>query len=454
MKKTLSIILILVLLCQAAGCGKNTANGGAEAVVTEIDVTEGLPAAPAVTAEPTPEPTHTPDPVVQHALGLAEQHGLTADALRGEYELFIEFAETIEGNAALGKFGEFVYLIFPVIADHTEYLDKEYFLNRLSTLCFTVCELGPELAGQFQFDSNEIFISSERGYSGDCELPEIVFHELMHFVDFSINGSEGALYLLNGQRLTPDELFAIPLEERIMAVNIFSTRAVVEGGAELYTAKYFSGAIRWYFTPCEFMTGLEYIYGPDVLDELYFHKDSNAIFAELIFDAGYTEDEYYDIFGMLNWYTEPANYTKPSREIRLEDVLIRLYEHKLGEGWQTDDEFLYILKAINGVAWLGFEESEHADFLRGIGFDTLEKYDAFREKLCSGLPFNLYIDSHPPVPIILGGRFMLTSFASWIYSDAQDAVNGTIALEYDLGAEKLGDYELIDMDAVLEKYFD
>ncbi len=54
---------------------------------------------------------------------------------------------------------------------------------------------------------------------------------------------------------------------------------------------------------------------------------------------------------------------------------------------------------------------------------------------------------------MIGGRFMLTSFASWTDPSAEDAIPGAIAAEYDFEAEKPIGYQLIDMGAEYARYF-
>ena len=426
----------LVLLAPA-GCSKN---------VPGPDAT----ASPAATEAPTPEPTPTPDPVRAEALKRAEEHGLPEEDVRGEYGLFLAFADAVDGNPSIGGYADIVYCIFPVIADNSAYIDTEHILGRLASLSFTECELPPGTAGQYRADSNSILISPDLGESDETQRPSVIFHELMHFIDFSASGEECALYLLDGVRLTADEFLALPLDDQIRAVILYGSDPVLEGCAELYTAKYFAGAVRSYFDACQFMTGLEYIIGTERMNELFFSMDSDALFAELFLDAGYSQDEYYAAAASLNWLTSPAY--RPADYIRPEDILIDLYEHELGGGWQTDEPFLYVLKAINGIAWSGYEESKHAEFLASIEFGTWEQYEEFEAKVYADLPFKPDVRYLPPNAVIRDGRFTLCAIAAWTDPETQRTVHGAVIAEYDFDAEKPLSYEMIDMDAALEKY--
>ena len=133
-KKALTIVLIILLLCSAVGCLKPSDSGSAP---TEAPgETAAQTAWPTSETTPSPEPGPTQEPIVRDALKTAEDHGLSEDDLRGEYELFLRFSETIESNSELGEYRELVYRIFPVIADHKMYIDPEFFLGRLASLSF------------------------------------------------------------------------------------------------------------------------------------------------------------------------------------------------------------------------------------------------------------------------------------------------------------------------------
>ncbi|MBQ1520613.1 MAG: hypothetical protein IIZ56_03960, partial [Clostridia bacterium] len=405
------------------------------------------------TPEPTDTPAPTEDPTPARALALAAEHGLTEDDLHGEYELFIRFSETVECNSALGKYKEFVYLIFPVAADASAYMDLDYFFNMLSELSFNECELESGIAGMYTAGVNRVDISTSIEPYDSYHTAEVVFHELMHFVDFNVSNEYPALYLLNGKRLTPYEIDGLSQEEQDALVICYDPDVVTEGGAEYFTAKYFAGAVRAYFIPAQFLAGVEYIFGEEKLDELFFSRDSAAVLAELFLEAGYTKEKYYSAWQTLNWLTSSVYHDEPSVYIAPEDMLIDLYESRLGEGWQTDEGFLYILKAINGIVGEGYQRSEHADFLRGVEFRTWAQYDAFTEKLFGELPFEPDLRYLPPTPLVRGGRLMLGAFAEWTDPESQEHIRGALTMDYDFESETLLGYQATDYDAMTDRYF-
>ncbi len=383
------------------------------------------------------------------ALRIAVSHGLLEEDLRGRYDLFLRFDKAIEENSGLDGYEEYVYRIFPVVADQEQYIDTDYLLERLGYL--EINETGFESGdgGVFYDDANMITINTNMNEEDRYQRPSVVFHELMHFVDFSAGPEREIFYYFNGEAITFDEFTELPSDEMSEALPCYETSYLVEGGAETYTAKYLAGAVRAYFIPCQFLTGLEYIYGGDVLDRSFFRRESDALMAEIFLEAGYSADRYFNANESLNWLTYPERYSKPDPYIPPEDILIDLYESRLGDGWKTDEYFLYILKTMNIIGVPCAEESAYADFLNGIEFSSFDSYYRFEGRLYAGLPAVPTIRYIPPSPVILNGRNTIGAFAEWTDEKTQETVHGTISVEYDFGKEEPVNYELLDMDAML-----
>ncbi|MBO4562753.1 MAG: hypothetical protein J5772_03990 [Clostridia bacterium] len=455
MKKIIAaIMMVLMLLSMASACTHSPTDGGAEAANT-AEATQSLTAEPtqAPTAEPTATPAPTEDPLPAAALALAEEHGLTEEDIRGEYELFLMFSETVEGNPALGKYREFMYLIFPVVADASAYMDLDHFFSMLEGLSFCECVLETGIAGRYTVGTNVVEINTEIDPYDSYHVPEVVFHELMHFVDFNADDEIPAIYVLDGRRLNVFEFDELPPEDQERAVPCFEPDVVIEGGAEYFTAKYFAGAERAYFIPAQFLAGVEYIFGEEKIDELFFSGESGAVLAELFVEAGYSKEKFANANQTLSFLTNSAEHGVPEVYIAPEDMLIDLYESELGDGWQTDEGFLYILKAINGVCGGEYRHSERKDFLRGIEFRTWTQYDAFTEKLYGELPFEPDLRYLPPTPLMRGGRLLLGAFAEWTDPETQEHVRGTVTVDYDFEAETMLGYETIDLDTLTSRYF-
>ena len=449
MKKSVALFMTIIILCSAAGCAGKENFKPASSDAVQSDAASDT--ASNSESEAIPEPDD--NPAVAEALRIAREHGLSDDELRGEYELFIRFSETLEGNSDLGSYKDFTYRIFTVVAAASDFIEPDFFFDRLSELVICEGELESGLAGIYNNVDNSVTINTEIDPADAYHVPEVVFHELMHFVDFNVDNNPSAMYLHNGRRLLPYELDGMSPEEMDELILCSEPEVVTEGGAEYITAKYFSGATRAYFIPSQFLAGIEYIHGEEKLNELFFGRDSDAIFAELLLDAGYSKEKYFSAVETLNWLTYPDSHENPSDYVAPEDILIDLYEHKLGDGWKTDEAFLYILKAINGVTGTDYKYSKHSGFLKGVEFNTWEQYNAFIEKLYGDFPELPQLRYLPPVPVIRDGSLMLGAFAEWTDADTKKTIRGTITVDYDFDAEKLLGCETIDMDEIVSRYF-
>ncbi len=295
-------------------------------------------------AEPDATPTPDPDPdhaAMTEALEKAAEHNIPEESLRGRYDLFLRFCRCIESNGRLGEFVDYVYLLFPMIADQIKPENEEYFLAKISSLRIAGQIIATNHAGEYHQSDNTAFINSVYLDSDDISYLSTVMHELTHFVDTNIDGPiEKAVF-------TPDNVY--PLDDVPSDATgsiIASTKAdfFVEGCAELYEAKYFSHFIDAY-TPCvEFITALEYLCGSDWLDDIFFSHDSPYKFYSFMLSQGFTTEEliYFDttMYAMSYWKTPTGTTLRP------EDVLIRLYENIRGGDFKEDPTFCYILSRI------------------------------------------------------------------------------------------------------------
>lgn len=448
-KRFIAIILIFCFaFCAFAGCGKKPAP---QAEATEPAVTE----APEPTEEPTetPEPIPSLDPYIDKALKTAIEHGLTELDVRGEYESFLRFSETVDGNEGLGEFREFVYRIFPVVADNIDRMDDERFFNMLGGLKIEFAELEGNF-GEYWNGTNTVYLNEPWLREEPYKAPELLFHELTHFLDASLcRGSYYSSYVRDGELVTIDDVSSLSSEEIESLTSCRDTAFITEGGAELIASEYLDTSPRTYFESCAFFTGLQYIYGEEILADLLFRTDSDGAFAGMLFDAGYSEERYYAACDTLNHITRPELYPEPQTYIAPEDILIDLYEAERGEGWKEDADFLYILKAMNGIALDGYERSEHAEFLKEIEFTDWEKYEEFSEALIDPLPIECELMEKPPIPVMRGG-LMLTATIRWNDPETGEEKHGSIDIIADLASYTLLGYALTDLDELSAQYFD
>lgn len=448
MKRFVTLLLILSLIPGLFACSaKQTpadSIGSPEAQET---------GSTAATDSPTDAPTAVPtdDPNKAEALRLGTLHGLGEDDLRGEYALFIRFSETIEANSGLGDFKGIVYKLFPVIADEKDHLDEEYFFEKLGSLTLQVEEMGDTVGGLLSYESNSIWLNSILLTSHKASLAKTLYHELMHFVDYCIEGYHGQVYILDGRHLKENEAEMLPAEDKSRLLLCGEAWIVTEGGAELYTAKYLTGAPSAYLNGVAFLTGIEYIMGEEYLNELFFRWDRDALLEELFYEIGYTHDEYTAALETLTDIVK--NQTRPEDKVSIEDILIDLYELKLGGNWKEDKEFLYILKCIGGVAQDSWRNSQHADFLETIDFTTEEKYDAFCHELLDGIAENPEFTSNPPAPFMRGGKLLLGARADAADPETGESFKCVITFDLDFESGSRIGYEIADLDLLNQECF-
>ena len=234
MKRNIALLLTVMLIAGLfAGCGNTSdretqltpavnesaqetlaSDPGANEHTTEVpsqEPTESLTSVPEPTGDITsaPESTEnitsapelTEDPVKAEALKIAELHGISESDIRGEYALLVRFSETVEKNKKLGDYSEFLYRIFPVVAKNRDLLDEDRFFYRLGALSIGVASLDADRRGQYY--GNEIELSESMLLNEPEKQYHTLFHELMHFLDYSFNGEVVPVSLLDGRHLTP-----------------------------------------------------------------------------------------------------------------------------------------------------------------------------------------------------------------------------------------------------------
>ena len=307
------------------------------------------------TSETTSEPygpsqTETSDITYQcpsspekEAKALAQELGLPPEELHGKYDLFLKYADCIINNPNLIEYRGFVVSLFPMVADHLEDEDEEFFLSMLRDLSFESVYLNGN-AGDFRSWGNAIRIFGDGTLYETEATYSTAMHELTHFFDAYSDGEwEGQMAFVDGRLAYREELTE---EQWLSSKEYYTASFIVEGGAELYNGKYFTKHPYSYPCPQNFLIGFEWIYGSDALDELFFSKDTTKRFVGYMKDIGYTDEQIVNVIQSFNHYT--YDYVDaPENPVRMEDVLIDLYEHEKKTDWKEDKVFCQIIRQLN-----------------------------------------------------------------------------------------------------------
>ncbi len=281
--------------------------------------------------------------VEQDAIDLATSLGVTEDELHGKYELFLKYADCVVNNPKLGEYRAYALHMFPVVADHLTSENEEYFLSKLRDLKMESLYTSGA-AGEFYSMDDMIRIFGDGIVYENEATYTTIFHELTHFVDAYVDGEEGhGFYLVDDHLYGPEEM---PTEAWENDLDFYNTIFITEGGAELYMGKYFSKDPQTYTYDHMFLTGFEWIFGSQALDDLFFGSDTTQQFVGYLRDIGYSDTQIADVLRSFNYFT--YNYENaPEGAVRYEDVLIDLYEHGKGDNWKEDPVFCHILRQIN-----------------------------------------------------------------------------------------------------------
>lgn len=411
--------------------------------------TEETTEAPTPTPEPTPEPTPTPTPTPDPeplAREIAESVGLSEEDLRGEYALFLRFNDAVSMNPGLHEYKGFVYHLFPIVADHLESENEEYFLSRIRTLTFNNMNAVDYIACYWP-DSNVIDVMNDLSKDfGEYELTITVYHEMMHFIDNNIDGKQTQLCVLEDGSLVDSSSFSEEelgkeLEEE--RITIIDTPYWVEGGSEKYYAEYLTYAPETgaYQIGEQFLVGMEYIFGEEAVDEIFFSHDTDYRFKELLSQNGFTDEEivkFYKVMSKMLDRTmeDPENYVDP------QEVLIRLYINNVGPDYAEDAAFCRILATMEDDL-LKSIPSEYREFTSGLR--------KFREKderrMISYIKEEMGYDEDamyfliPPSPLFIDGELKLVAIYV-LGTEVSEWTFYSTVMDYDFETDEIKGFEV------------
>ncbi|MBR3701168.1 MAG: hypothetical protein IKM96_05440 [Clostridiales bacterium] len=337
-KCTILAASFLIASLSLAGCfetrSPRTARSQANAEVKPGTPTE---------ASPTPTLTPTPDPK-DDAVKLASEVGLTEEDLRGKYDLFIRYAEVVGSNPEFNGRREFIYHLFPVIAEHLKSENEEFFFGKVKELKITQKHTDG-IDGQYIQTENKIELDPDlETRMGKEAYSSVFYHELMHFIDLNIAGSglEGYACLMDDGSIRKHGDLDYG-EMRHMKDYLYSY--FIEGGAEMYTSEYFTYAPNSYLPRVRFLVGMKYILGVEKIDNMFFDVDTDYQFAQLLMVNGFTTEETVKVFMAMR--NTPDALSEPKTLIDPREVLIRLYINNVGPDYEKDKTFCLILGSMN-----------------------------------------------------------------------------------------------------------
>ncbi len=360
-------------------------------------------------ASPTPTATPTPDPK-DDAMEIADKAGLTEEDLRGEYALFIRFADAVSSNQDFKGKSEYIYHLFPIVADHLKSENEEFFFTKIREL--TIIEKHTDgIDGQYVQLQNRIELDPDiEKRMGKEAYASVFYHELMHFIDLNISGDAVDAYLCLLNDGTYKKYGDLSDSERGKMTDYLYSY-FIEGGAEMYTSEYFTYAPNSYLPRVRFLVAMKYIFGIRKIDDMFFDVDTDYQFAELLKENGFTNEEIIKVLKAMR--NTPDALSEPKTLIDPREVLIRLYINKKGPDYEKDKVFCLILGSMNDSD-LNKIPSDYSKFytkLEGVSqAEVLEVWGYLTNVVANydvqwgfiGMPAPIYLDGEMKLSVTAG----------------------------------------------------
>ena len=297
------------------------------------------------------------------------------DIIYDNEELFKEYAYVVLTNDRVNGYRREILLMFDVVVDNKEHLNKEYFLLSLDKLQIKKTDT---LEG-----------TSYSGYYDDYEKKielliddlNVINHELMHFVESNLNYSINSLmyqcndeyyYLIDMKEFDEEKLSTCNLE--FFDYGNF----IEEVGAEVNSARYSHSKIIAYSDASVIYHGLVYLYGEEFMKDVYFAQDGEMqLYRKLT--KSLTHEEYVKFIKSVVAITN-SNIESYDDYATVFNTFDKLYSEVIGGNWYEDNEFKYIMSVIydQGDIVVDNEDKNHLvdvdALLKDIALSIDEKY--------------------------------------------------------------------------------
>ena len=326
----------------------------------------------------------------------------------------------VDNNSNIQEFKEEILNLYPLLQKNVDLLDEGYFLESLGRLkIYEDASIGEDYAGLYQDFSKLIRYRD----SSDS----VIYHELIHFLDYSINDKKNNIYICDNTYLDYESFARLDIAqmEGCQKVNIENANFMTEAGAEITTAKNFVKKITTYSIPCNIYTAFENIFGSLVIDKVFVDSKTDYLLLQLFLDSGFTLDEYQYYVKLFNSYV-----TNTTNVYKVVDALIEIYEQVKNDSWYEDKEFTYIITAFFGV--YDYSNSKYRTELSEHLY-TLNFYNILLEKVGPGC----FPRMTPFSPYYIDGEFYLDAYV-WSSGTPKE-----ILIKYDFDNEVVESYEVL-----------
>lgn len=434
------IVLLEIFISTACRKTENKDSATAQAETSETEDEEPSSTGPESSSSET-EPMKM-DPVEKEAKEIASELGVSEKELHGRYDLFIKYADCIVNNPKLGEWRGYALHYFPIIADH---LTEEYegsFLEKVKDLRMISMPIN-DAGGDFNALGNTVRISGDGIVYQTDNTYTTIYHEMTHFLDAFAEGEESQEVCYTGERFAYED--DLTEEELAICLSDFSrylyASFITEGGAELYMSKYFGRSPRAYYAESCFLIGIEWIYGSEALDTLFFSKDSTMRFIDMLKDAGYSDEKILSVFASFNYDTY-ARTEQPDDFICFEDVLVDLYEHVKGKNWKDDKVFCRILQQIHFGYSNMFEPAVENPEINDILVEYQDRFQ-WTKNIMDQIPDMQKAAYYDQLCVMIRNDKPYLATRLQFSDGSADQTVSAVEVEYDFDSEKMISYEYI-----------
>ena len=344
-----------------------------------------------------------------------------SDKIDNNKILFSKYAYIVENNNNLLEYKKQVMDMFRVVIDNKKYLNELTLLKKLRDLNIEhVQDLGAGVAGTYSETFGDIKIRLKERSNNT------LYHELMHFIDYSFNSNSlgSYIYNCNGKYLVGKSY------NTTCEIVSMDTNFIVEAGAEVYSGKYFTKEVMAYQPAPTILEALEYICGSDEVREWYF--DNDIYFKMLWFNIGYSKEEVTKIIEALTSQTQVIR-NGDDEILLIVDSLIDLYKNRNGNEFLKDNKFKYIIRSILSYRD-DFSNSKYKNELEEIISDKDTIVNVFRDKFSE----YGYYDGYGNILIIDNQVYISIS----CYKDNK---LGVLLIEYDFDNNRVLDYSYMEV---------
>lgn len=323
-------------------------------------------------------------------------------------DFFKKYAYIVEQNNLITYKKEVMDLY--KLLENNEYLNEYYLLKKLKKLSIVKeTNLGDGIGATYTDSETKIRLGENYQMS--------LYHELTHFIDFSINNNNNRYNLYkceNNYEITKK------YKDDCEYIDI-NTNFITEAGAEVISGKNFTKELEAYAPAPLILEALEYIYGQDELYKWFYESDK--YFIKTLLDAGYNLDETKKIIEALTKTTRIPQ--DRSEIIYITDTLINLYENKNQKDFLEDNVFKYFIYLLTkNKSTENSKYNEKIKSINGINLSSISK--------------EYFIFENESNIIIINNKYYIS-----VLTNKNDMV-GYLLIEYNFEQNEIINYEFYE----------